>query len=251
MIKYLLCLLFSLPVYSAITLEIQSAAPMVNQGELIEVNLGIQTDSASKLELQKLKGSTVNETIYFYDISPLFRKEDGKKLEAQAKIIFVKVPETQNITGNLNGEVLKVNLSGLQINQTEGAQGYQFGNFEVPRPSKVMEWMLGIVLTLALLLAAGTPLWQKIKRKKAQKLKMQTLKAQILGCRTYEDVVELWKAKHQHLSVFPHVKEPFTKLEEVLNKYQFKPRQSEEEKQQVLEAYRRFTNAVEGGFVGI
>jgi len=84
------------------------------------------------------------------------------------------------------------------------------------------------------------------KRKYAQQLKME-----LLGCNNYEDVLILWKKKRIYLQSFEHIAEPFHKFELVLNKYQFRPNQTETEKIEVMEAYRKFSRSVEGGVYGV
>jgi hypothetical protein len=92
------------------------------------------------------------------------------------------------------------------------------------------------------------------KRRKLLQEKMkiaQQLKMELLGGKNFEEVVVLWKKKRIFFEHFEHVREPFQKFELVLNKYQFRPVQTETEKIEVMEAYRKFSRSVEGGFHGV
>src|SRR5690606_18091945 len=135
--------------------EMESSAPVVHQGELVQVELTVQADSPGGLELQKLKETSVGETIYFYEISPLLKKEGGASPQATARVIFIKVPESNSISGKLNGESLKINLKDIKVEATDTPKVYQFGNFEIPKPSLVIRWILGIIGVLLLSALVG------------------------------------------------------------------------------------------------
>lgn len=251
MIKFLILLLIAFPVYSSVRIELSADVSVVNQGELTEVALKIHSDLNTSLELQKLKGTSFGGVIYFYEISPLLRKEGSPTLYADARIIFVKVPEGTTIKSSFEGRSMEMELIDLEVRPTEAAQNYQFGNFEIPLTSRFVAGVVIILVVLILSLLLALPLLRKIQDKRRHKIMLRKLKSEVLECKAYDDVVELWKAKHLYLETFPHIKEPFHRLEEVLYKYQFKQFQSQQEKQEVIESYRKFVASVEGGFIGI
>jgi hypothetical protein len=238
-IKTFILLLFSFPLLAAVTVKVD-LGPSVNQGELTEASLSVI--STEGMELQKLKGQTIGKTMYFYDVSPI---------GAQAKVIFIQVPNGSTIEGTVDGKQVVLDWSGTEIIPTEAPKELIFGTFDVP---KNIKWALWITVGLAIALLAffaGRAIFLKQKRKRTVKERLKRLKSEILERKSYEEVVELWKQKHEIIKTFPHIKGPFDSLQETLNRHQFKPRQSESEKIEVMESYRKFCRSVEGGFIGI
>ncbi|HXH74000.1 MAG TPA: hypothetical protein VNJ08_03495 [Bacteriovoracaceae bacterium] len=213
------------------------------QGELAQTSLRVE--SSEGIDLRQFKGQTFGKTVYFYDVEPTGTGQ------AEAKVIFVKVPEAPEIQDALGTEQVVLHWGSISVKSTEGAKTLLFGTFEVPEKSEWIIWVvIGLLLTLSLGLG-GWVIYKKRKQKLLEKQRILTLKDEVLGCRNYEDIVALWKRKHLLIRQFSHIGEPFLKMEETLNRHQFKPKQSEAEKIEVVEAYRKFTRSVEGGFSGI
>lgn len=249
MIRLLFVFLFSLPAYSAIKVEMDFSASNVKQGELIESRLEIQ--NAENLQISKLKGQSIGKILYFYDISPLMKREGAAYYEAEAKVIFINTPKSKIVQEVVNGQDVELNIGNIEVMPTEGAKSLIFGKFSVPERATWIIWAISGVLIAIILGLLGWSVTRTFKRKRKEKQRLVDLKNEILGCRNYEEVVNLWKKKHQLFKEFPHIEDSFLKLEEILNRYQFKPRQSETEKIEVVESYRKFSRSVEGGFSGL
>jgi hypothetical protein len=250
-IKLLILFFAILPAYSASELKILISEPVVQQGEILEVTLLAKAEDLKGLELQKLKNERFADTIYFLQISPLMSKVGNDYLEAQARLVFTQVPKTNQLSGKLGENNVSLTWNRVEIAPTEAAKDLIFGSFEIPRREQFLFWTL---LILALLIPLGVGGWYIFKNFKNRRLKKDCIarkKAEVLNCRSYDDIVQLWKKKHEYFQLFPHLVEPFQKLEMVLNKHQFKPQQSEEDKKEILDSYRKFSHSVEGGFLGI
>lgn len=251
MIKLLILFLTIAPAFSASELKLEINESIVQQGEILEVSLQAKPEALKGLELQKLKNQQFADTIYFLQISPLMSKSGNEYLEAEARVIFTQVPKTNQITGKLGENSLSISWNPVEITPTEASQELIFGSFEIPERKRFIFW---IIVSIALLIPFGVAGWyffRKLKNRRLEKERIASKKAEVLNCRNYDDIVQLWKNKHEYFQLFPHIMEPFQKLEMVLNKHQFKPQQTEQDKKEILESYHKFSRAVEGGFLGI
>lgn len=252
MIKTFLVLLFFLPIYALanVRLDINFAETKVKQGSLTDATVSIAADQLSSFELQKLKGQTLAKTLYFYQLSPWINQQAEGRLQAQVKVIFVVVPTSTELHDKLETVDLDIHLSPVQVEPTEAAEKLLFGTFTVPKPVEVLRWIL-IALGILLIGGIGWLIYKKFKLKADLRNQKRKTRDEIISAQTYEDVVSLWKKKHFYQQQFPHVADPFRDLETILFKYQFKPYQSEAEKDEVVQAYRKFVQNCQGGFHGI
>ena len=108
-----------------------------------------------------------------------------------------------------------------------------------------------ITLLIIILSFGGFVLWKKISLKRREQNRKRKLAADFLACSTYEDIVEFWKKKHLYLKEFPQLENHYRIFEETLFEFQFKPRQSETEKEIVVKAYQKLTEASRGELRGI
>lgn len=252
MIKYVILFIFILPqiAFSATTLNLEFNKGAIKQGSLESARILLKADAVQRVPVQKLKGQTLSNTIYIYDVSPLVRKNGSDFFETNAKVIFVKVPETNALASKLGSEDLLITWGDIPVSPTEGAKGFVFGNFEIPSRPKILLW-LSILVGIAVLSVVGFWCRKKYQLKSSLKKKKQALKSELISASSYQDVVEVWKKKHLFLSEFPQIEEAFRTFEGILFKYQFKPRQSEAEVSVVIEAYRDFVRKIEGGLNGV
>jgi hypothetical protein len=242
-IRFVLLALLSFSAYSADKVEMDFSAQDFNQGELIETRL--QRVETSTFEWKNLKGQTIENTLYFYDLSPV------SQYEAKAKVIFTKIPESYEIQSKIDGKQIIFNWGGIKINPTEPDNSFIFGTFDISEKMLWGLWSTIAFLGISLFSFAAWIIFRRFKLRKKKKERLLILKNEIMGCRNYEDVVNLWKRKHILLNEFPHIDEAFHKMEEILNLHQFKPKIAEAEKIEVVESYRKFSRSVEGGFNGI
>lgn len=243
-------LLFTVSAWADPTLRLLFPDVDVNQGEIIEVQLIVEADGAN-LEWQKLKGSVHADTIYILDLSPFMKKEGRPEFEAEAKIIFVKVPKTNELKSKIGTTPITVKWDPVTINPTEAPQGFLLGNFEIPRPGKLLLWIGALIFLLTLVFGGYVIIRPKMLAKREKKQRRLALKRELLGCTQFSDAVTLWQKKHVFISEFPVIEDPFVEFEKIINKHQFKPRQSEAEKIEVMEAYGSFRTKIQGGLDGV
>lgn len=251
MIKFLVLFFSILPAFSASELKLSITEPTVQQGEILNVLLQAKAQDLKGFELQKLKEERFADTLYFLKISPWMRKDGNEYLEAEARVVFTQIPKVNQLSDKIDESDVTIIWNKVEIIPTEASQDLIFGSFEIPPRQQVLFWIL---LTIAALIPIGATVWfilKKSKMRRMEKARIAQKKAEVLNCSSYEDIVQLWKNKHEYLQLFPHVAEPFLKLESVLNKHQFKPTQSNEDKKEILESYRKFSRSIEGGFLGI
>jgi hypothetical protein len=227
-------------------LELSSA--VIQQGSLIDAVIRLDGATVQQVELQKLKGLSLADTIYIYQVSPLIRS--GESFEAEAKIIFLKVPETKPVVHKTETNEISITWSDVEVKPTEAPEKFLFGQFEIPGPRRVVQILLGL-LTLGLVIFGVVKFNQKNKAKKTLRQKRVELKDKAMSAQSYLEVVHLWQQKDLLIKEFSHLIDPIKELEKVLFKYQFKQNQTDSEKAEVMKAYREFINQIQGGFNGI
>lgn len=247
----LLILLAPLQLYATPQLALKLPKNVVSQGDIIRAKFSVDSESYQKIASLKLAGLTLGNTIHIVSFGVPVKLSDQSGLTIESSLIFLRVPESRLITAEVNGVAFIVDTNQAEVIPTEAPEEFIFTDFTLPEKSR---WILYSAVMLFLLLALAYPGWKFFKvrqTKKLKQIKQRELKDELLNCRKYEDVVEIWKKKHRYLLVFPQLKDSFTKLEITLFKYQFKPQQTESEKIEVMNSYRTFKSEVEGGVNGI
>jgi hypothetical protein len=234
----------------AIDIGLEFSVPEIKQGSIVSAQIKLDADSAQEMPLQKLKSKTFAESIYVYDVGTPLRKEGRPYFEADAKIIFVKVPETNQLTFSDEGMSYKVFWNEVKIIPTEVEKSFLYGAFDIPSRFKPLKWIL---FTLGILGLSGVSYWitEKLKIKKNRKKKLQEVKSKLVAANSYEEVVAVWMSRQTYLSTFPAIEEAFRQFELKLFKVQFKPTQTEQEKTLILDSYREFLNSIKGALDGI
>jgi hypothetical protein len=237
----MLLLFLSFPLLAEVALDLQFDEISVRQGRLISARLRHDVSGSARVDLKELEGQTLKETLYIHEVSPV---------DQTALVIFAKVPSEAILHVEVGGVPLRVTWNEIEVVPTDARQGFLFGDFDIPPGSRLLIWLLGGFLII--LGAFGAAIFRKKwKHKQDEKRQQKSLRDEILACQKYEEVVQLWEKKHAFVRVFPHLLEPFSRLELVLFRYQFKPEQTEVEKNIVMKAYQKFKSEVEGGFSGI
>lgn len=222
----------------------------VNQGALVKATLIVQPE-AINFPVQKLKGETVGEAVYFQQLSPLLKKEGSVAYEADVTIIFTSVPENRAVTGKIAGQDLVLEWNDIRINPVEASGKMLWADFTAPDFFEGSWKWVWITLIIIPLLGGAFFLWKKYDRKRREKERRRKLSEEFLACSNYEQIVEFWKKKHLYLGEFPEIENKYRTFEETLFKYQFKPRQSELERELVVQAYKKLTEDFKGDLRGI
>lgn len=250
MIQLIWTVLFSFSVWSNVNLGLQFHSNQLKQGELYEATLTLDSASAQSLQNLKISGQTLDETLYIHEVSPLMRKEGKDSYYADAKVIFVKATTAGSLKTQLNGQPIVVKWSELFIAPTEIPQKLIFGKFSIPSAPKLI-MILGILFLIIIIVLVVLRFKKRLSTKSQKKAFMIGLKQEVLAANNYADVVKVWQKKRTYCDAFPHLENAFEKLEITLFKYQFKPNQSEAEKEATMKAYREFVSSVREGFNGI
>lgn len=251
LIVLLLIIISNLSVLAASDLKLVFDQPLIKQGELVNAKLIVPLNQMQGFNFSKIENSSLADTLYFMEVSPLIKKEGKELLEADTKVIFTKVPKTAGLSGKIHGEEISLFWNSIEVQPTEGTQELLFSSFEIKKKSQYIFWIVLIIVLLIIFFVLLRVILTKQKKKKAHKENMIRRKEELLACRDYEEVVKIWQQRQEYFSLFPHIIEPFQKLEKELYKHQFKPKQTEQEKIEIMDAYRTFKRSVEGGFIGI
>lgn len=229
--------------------EIRFTQEKVTQGSLQKVELALDEESFSKLDSFNLQGSKINDVIYIQEVTPFTRK-GADSYETNATIIFLKVPETPNGTIETPKGKLNVSWRSIEVVSTDVSENFLFGEFEIPKSPKLVLW-LAIMFGVIAGIFGLTKVIKNIKKRNKSKKYISQLKLQIESAQTYENIVDIWKKKHEILKFLPEIQSSFATLEKELFLYQFKPTQSESEKESVKRAYFRFLEEIKGALNGV
>lgn len=249
--KYFLvfiCLFLSTLAFGEARIRMTFPENNLGQGEPVEVRL-IPEDDALNLNLQKLKGQKLGDTLYIQRVSPLI-KTQGTSYESTALVVFIKVPERGELKTRLGDESVVFFWDDLTIRPTETKKQFTYTAFSIPARKKILFWVLlglGIIGVLAL----GYYLYRTFEMKKKRKEARQRLGQEFLGADNYHSVVEIWKKKTFYLNEFPELSDYFKLFEKKLFEYQFRPHLTETEMNEVMRAYRDFVTSSQGVLNGI
>lgn len=235
---------------AAVRIDLHLTTPDVKQGALVKAELKLSSDSVQAFPLQKIKNTTFAKFIYFQSVSPVIKAQDTNEYTADARIIFVKIPDVNILKESIAGIDVEIHLGNLSVIPTEASEQLIFGTFTVPTRLKLFNWFLSLA-AIILISAVGWKINKKFQQRNAIKKNKKNIISTLRNIHTYDEVVQCWKKKSEYLKVFPHLEVPFKNLEQVLFKYQFKAHQSSVEKELVVDAYRTFLSESEGGFSGI
>jgi hypothetical protein len=231
-------------------MQIAFPSSEVRQGSIIHAKLFVSHDSLN-LPLQELKGEIVSETLYFQQLSPLFKKERSPDYVSDVQVIFIKVPEASTLRLKIGEEVVELGLNNIQVIPVETPEKLLWADFTAPDLFQVQLIWVWVVLLGLLISVFGIYAWKKISVRNTEKARKRRLIDEFKSCQSYDEIVSMWKKKRTYTKEFPHLAAAFLPFEEVLFRYQFKPSQSEKEKSEVLNAYRMLLDQAEGGFRGI
>lgn len=247
---FVFLLLASLSAWSEDRLKLSFSSSEVKQGALIKARL-IVLPGQINLPLQKLKGASFGETLYFHRIDPLLREDGSETYESEVQLIFIKVPQGSSVSGQAGSQPVTLEWDRLTVLPVEAPDKMLWADFTAPDfIEDNLVWIWSVLIALPLLVA-GLFITRKIRTKQRIKARKRKLQADFRSCQSYDDVVSLWQKKRIYISEFPFLEEHFRELETVLFKYQFKPKQSDYEKSEVMAAYKQLLEKSEGGMRGV
>lgn len=239
-----LLIIFSSIAYGSPRLLIQFSDSSVHQGSIVKARLSLDADSFQQLDVQKLKGQTLADTIYLHSVDSFIRRTGEGWLDADAYVIFVKPPESKQLLHKNGQSEIQVVLNDIEVIATEAPQQFIFGDFSAPGNRKYFFWILLFVGIVSGTLI-GLTVARKIKHKRLQKKNRLALKTELLEVKTFEDAVNVWQKKQIYLKEFPTLEPGFLNFQTVLFKSLFKPKQTESEKLEVINAYKSVSQSVQ------
>jgi hypothetical protein len=249
--KFLLVLLFiATDALSMDKLALFIPQGQVNQGALVKGTLIVQPEAVN-FPVQKLKGENIGETLYFQNLSPLLKKEGSLSYESEVKVIFTSVPQGKVVSGKIGTQEVAIEWNDISINPVESTGKMLWADFTAPDFFERSWKWVWITLLIILLSFGAFTLWRKFDRKKREKDRRRRLADEFMACGSYEEIVEFWKKKHLYLREFPQLENNYRVFEETLFKFQFKPRQTESEKELVVKAYQKLIEDSKGELRGI
>jgi hypothetical protein len=239
---YLLLLIFSFNAWSRVNLELSLDNPSVKQGEIVIGRLSV-LEAEGQAVLTGLKGKKIEKTLYLLSVSPFMGKQG--QLEAEAKVIFLSIPQKSEVAEILDGEEVSIKWNNIEVIATPEPKSFLLGDFEIPTRANVVYWII-VFLSIAVIALLTSFFLKHFSKKKKAKNKILSLKKELLDCITYEDVVEIWEQKRKYIETFPKLDKSFKILENVLFKYQFKSQRTKTETDEVVQAYNVFKSNVSG-----
>ena len=131
MIQILLLIIISVSSW-AVDIGFEFTSKEVKQGSIVSALIKLDASSTQEVPLQKLKLKTFADTIYVHHVGTPLRKEGRPYFEADAKIIFIKVPEGNELTFTEDGKTFKVFWNPITVHPTEKSSQFLYGAFNVP-----------------------------------------------------------------------------------------------------------------------
>lgn len=233
--------------WSKVELNLVLSVDRIKQGEIVQVRMVLE-QSEGQAALSGLNGLNIQKTIYIISLSP-FTGKDGN-YEADAKVIFLKAPESSLLKETINGEEVSIRWTAVEIIPTEEPKSFLLGDFDVPNRRSFALWITGGVITFTFILLAFFIIRSRKKKQKLKAAKIK-LKKDLISNETYTEIVMMWREKQIFLEVFPEITEDFKEFEKVLFKYQFKENQNKSEVDEIISSYKTFCTRVLGVLNGI
>jgi hypothetical protein len=244
-------LLFSLTALSSVfKMDILFTGTKIKEGTIIPVKLKFNLPTSQSIPLNILVGQTLGSSFYIHQASPLVAKNNWTVLESEAQIVLAKIPKARPFIHKVGNKDLIVDWNDVQFLSTEAPKEMIYGDFQIPSRAQILKWLI-ILFICALLCFFGWKLQKRVSSKKHLKKRRALLRDEIISVKEYREVVQIWQKKSLILQEFPKLEASFKELEKVLFRYQFKPTQSDAEKNEVMIAFNIFISMSQEGFDGI
>jgi len=117
--QFFLMLLLSFKVLASTNMELKIDSPEVQQGEIVSARLSFRADSEGVMPNLSLKDKKFANTVYFLSLEPFVGKEGQGYFEAEAKVIFIKIPETAILVEKIGTSDISINLGNVSVKQTQ------------------------------------------------------------------------------------------------------------------------------------
>lgn len=187
------------------------------------------------------QGPVVSETLL--DESVYILHLDQERIE----MVFVKPLTTNTIKLN--------DVDYLIWNPVEIVKVDESANIQLFDQSFELKSYLGWVYLIGFLICVIIFLWVyfvRLRHAWAKKKARKHLKTQLfMASQDIHGITQVWKGKNIFLEAFPFIEEEFNKFEVTFYLHAFKPKVTEEEKNEMLKAYDQMLDRIRGGDFGV
>jgi len=247
---FFLIIIFTNSATASVSLEFTMQSSEVKQGSIEKSIVVLDQVAVQKIGLQKLKGQTLGEVIYIHSVGPLLKKDGSNLYESEIQLVFIKNPSNNVLLHKFENQELKIKLNDINFISTEGAEKLIYQDFFIPDRKSIIKWALSFISAIVVIGIAFF-VYRKQKTKKLIRQEKMQVKNKLFQAMNYDEIIAIWISRTEILNTFPHIVRPFKKFESVLYQYQFKPIQTDEEKEIVESNYREFLKEISGGFDGV
>jgi hypothetical protein len=236
--------------YASVGIELKFSNSVINQGAIEKAEVLFDKEALAKIDVNNLKGKSFNDVLHFVEIAVPVKTASDERLKSDSAVVFIGIPEKNELTTKIGNQEVIIKWSDLSIVPIKPDKNFLFGNFEVPTSKS---WNKFIFFTLFLIVGSlvAFSIYKKKMIKRKAMLRKRKFKNDLLAARKYEDVVEIWKKKHELIEIFPQISPPLKDLEKILFRHQFKSQQTDGEKAEVMKAYNEFSEKIRGVLGGI
>lgn len=236
--------------YSQLVL-IPSSQKLYKRGEIIEAELRLtDKDLLEKLSPSAIQKSSIPEALWFMHVGPWQLSDKG--LTTYTKIVFGKdmnPGESYNL--EIAGNFVALDLEDWSLESAQKQQGQPLIYEDVPWYTRAWweknKLLLGLIIVgsvvgLALLILK---IKNRSREKKRKKICCDQIIKSLKSADSFESISKIWLDRDILVNHFLE-KELFIRdFFEVLNRYQFKPTQSEDELNIVLKARNKLIDELE------
>lgn len=248
---YIICFyLLTTSLFASTKVRIDFHDKRFQQGSIQQAEIILDETFVQKIEVQKLTSKILGETLYLHEVGPILKTGDSPSFKAKAQVVFVKIPQSDSVSYKLGSEEIVFSWSAVDIIPLEASEGFVFEDFEISKRFKKYYWFF--------LLLVGVPLAyiffrfnKKLELKKKVKQEKEAVLKRLLATNQYEEIVKLWVNKNEIYKTYPELNEFFKDVEKVLFLYQFKPTQSQNEKDHVVKVYQEMITKFQGSLRGV
>lgn len=242
-----LFVLLSTYVHAAVQVDLYLDKNEVKQGSIETARIVMNVDGAQRVPWQKLKGETLGESLYLYDVSPIVRKQG--EFEAEAKIIFSAVPQANILKHKVADQEILIDLKDTKVIPVDSKQ-FVYDQFDIPFRTKIVNVLPWVALIL--LIGVGTLYGvRRFQQQSKSKRRRKALRDEIISAQNYDEVIALWYRRDVFQKEFPEIQDSFKEFERGIYQVIFRPTLSDAEKKDVFNSYQSFVGKVSEVLNGI
>lgn len=217
----------------------------IKQGSFVDGYFSFLNEvEEDKKNINFLIGKYFDGALYVVEIA--LKDNDEKSKKWRGTVIFTTPLKLSDHTFNYEDKNQKLSLlvKNLKVVETSHDGKMSFADFEVKQKNKfnwkkIFIFLFGIIIFITLFYVVRR--WRMNKRFNDQKIKYFQ---SVLAIDQYEKVIDFSSNKKDFLDQFPEHISTFKVFEKKLYQYQFKKTQSEDEKKEIIIAFKKFQESI-------